>query len=625
MRRYANGLLALCRRRAFWNAMLLLAVLLAIGTIVPLRHDSNIRSEYLLTLALHDAFLRGRHFGSELAFPFGPWGFFVSGVHPGTLALSLLLRVIIVLAAVVVLQRRIAKEAGTAASVLAIVLLSLVVHICWADTLLCFVPLLLLFEGFERADDERAWSPLYLLVVAAALLGLAKFSFMTSAVVAVSAVSADELRRRTVPWTAVTFASATALLWLAAGQRAADFLPFLRDSVELSSGYGEAMGLASRLYAPSTFVPFLISACAFVVLAAMIELRRHVRRGLLFSAALFAALLVLFKSGFVRADFFHIAPACGALLLLQLWYSAVRLRTTRRFEQLLLLIPILLSLHLVGVFAIGGFVSESVATVGDAAKSIARVVRWPSFRRDVADFHARFVSSEPMPPPPLRGAFVPRPAAFAFSDRFSYQPFPVFISYSVYTPALSQRNLAWLRSNLPQQVFFDLDPIDRHLPSLEDGELWPVFLARYAATGSVGKHLVLTKRAADAGEPPRTMTTIRARLGQKVTLPPQTGAARFARVHINLTTRGKLARILYKTPPLTIRVGLEDGSEKQYRFIRGMGESEFLLSPLITNRQAFADLVNGQAVNTRVSWMKIEPERAGAYESDLGIDLLDQR
>ncbi|HEX6160883.1 MAG TPA: hypothetical protein VF111_12000, partial [Thermoanaerobaculia bacterium] len=318
---------ALAQRGVLWTALLPLVMLLAAGTIVPIRLDTHLTTEYWLMAALHEAFLRGARFGSEVVFTFGPWGFVLGGAHPRTIDLMFFLRTAIAVIGLLSLWRTIEPRSGRRwLAVAVIAALAVVVDLCWSDAYFLFLPLLILFEGFERAD-RKSWSSLYFaLVVAGTLLGLAKFSIFVMVAVAVAAVAVDELRRRSFPSTAAIHAGSLAAFWMLARQRPADFPAFLRSSLEIASGYGEAMGRNDTLYSPGSFAPFLVSVLAFTVLLAAVELRRSLLRGLLLLGGWGALLLLLFKSAFVRADHFHIAPAAGALLLIQITYLTMRLR-----------------------------------------------------------------------------------------------------------------------------------------------------------------------------------------------------------------------------------------------------------------------------------------------------------
>jgi hypothetical protein len=617
-------------------ALVPFSFLLAIGAIVPTRHDFNVITEYSFVMALHEAFVRGLNYGSDVAITFGPWGFLLGAFHPETLVLAVLARLAFALLAGVALWKRVAAQAGTVAAALMIAALAFIVHICWSDAFFYFLPILILFEGFEpgsarrnnsamtRGDRGTTRSPLFLpLVGAGALLSLTKFSFLTMMIVVVTVLSLDEVRRRRFPWSAVVYAGALASFWVLARQRAADLLPFLRDGLELSMCNGEAGGMASPLYEPRTFLPFVAAAILFTIVLVTTELRTGVARGLLFASGWLGTLLIVFKAGFVRADFFHVAPATGALLLAQLLYLAVRSGVRPRWIRAASMIPILLSTWALHALVDRGFVSDAIDTVTDSTTAVVRMLAWPSFRQEVAAVHGAFLASQPPPPRALRGDSVPGPAPLIFHPRFTWEPRPVFQSYCVCTRELGARNLRWLRTAQPPTIVFNISPIDRQFPPLQDGALWPEYLAHYAVDGQLGSHLLLTRRSGPPAGLLRPARTVRAQLGQQVTLPTSTQALRFARIRVSLSARGTILRTFYKTPPLFLRVRLDDGSEKRYRFIRGMAENPFLISPLVDDRDAFASLMQRGANLRSVTSFMIESDDPRAYVPEYEIELSD--
>jgi dolichol-phosphate mannosyltransferase len=612
---------ALVQRSVLWTVLLPVAMLLAIGATVPIRLDFHMATEYWLVVALHEAFLRGLHFGSDLVFTFGPWGFLLNGFHPRTIDLMFFLRTAIVVIGLLTLWKAIEKRSGRRSfAVGTTALLAVAAYVCWSDTYLLFIPLLILLEGFERADGKSS-TLYYLLIVAGTLLGLAKFSMMVMVTAAVAAVAVDEIRRRSFPWSATVHAVAVATFWLIARQRLADFLPFVRSSLELASGYGEAMGVNDVLYSARSFRPFLLSALSFTVILAVIELRRSFFRGVLLLGGWSALLLLLFKSAFVRADHFHIAPASGVLLLTQVTYLTMRVRRERVICWLLI-IPIAFSVYLVELFGDRSIVRDVSGALRASSRNVVRLVCWPSFREEMYRIHRDALATTATPPLPMRADIYPAPFGIILRPGFTWQPRPAYVSYAVYTPRLARLNASWLEKNGPPYVLFDIETIDHQLPSLQDGASWALLLSHYDLKGEAGKHLILQRRATPASAGLTLTMTRRARFGEKVLLPAQD--LTFARITIDLTERGKLESVLYRTPALRIRVGLADGTEKKFRFIRRMAESEFLLSPLVEKRSDFAALYSGK--NERVvKWIVIELQQPGAsaaYETTYRIEIL---
>jgi hypothetical protein len=600
------------------------AIVLAAGTIVTVRIFTNMQTEYWMAVELHEAFLRGSQFGSDVVFTYGPWALVTGGAfHPRTAGVMFLLRTAIAFIGLLVLWQRVAssslhRQVATAM----VVLLTVVVWTCWSDTFFHFVPLLILLEGFERAGSDRKSSLYYGLIAAGALLALAKFSMLAEVWLAVTAVSLDEVRRRSPPWSAIALAAGTAVFWLVAGQELTGFLPFLRNSAELAAGYGEAMSRDNVYYTPLTLRPFLVSAAIFTIVLAAIELKRKFGAAVLMLGGWVGLLLLLFKGAFVRADSLHIPPACGALLLFQVTYLTTRYRQWPRISAILL-IPIVISAQLVSVFFDENIVKDSLSSYRASAHTIAGLAGWPKLKNELTEVHDRAIAQSPVLQAPMKATLYPAPSGLIERRDFIEQSRPVFISYAVYTRRLEQLNARWLATTLPPNVLFTIDSIDQRYPSLEDGASWPVLLTRYAVSGRLGLHAILTRRVHSAAPKLVRLARIDGRLAKRVTLPAQGRDLIFARLAIDLTLKGRLETLLYKPPPLRIRVGLDDGRTKSYRLIRGMADSEFLLSPLVADTTAFVSLLEGSASPPRVLWLEADaPESSGSYRPEIRMELL---
>jgi hypothetical protein len=80
-----------------------------------------------------------------------------------------------------------------------------------------------------------------------------------------------------------------------------------------------------------------------------------------------------------------------------------------------------------------------------------------------------------------------------------------------------------------------------------------------------------------------------AELGEEVSVPQANGPV-FVEVRAKLSGVGKLISLLYKVPPLWIRVTAQDGKQSAYRVNANMMETGFFLSPLVTTNDDFVRL-----------------------------------
>ena len=181
--------------------------------------------------------------------------------------------------------------------------------------------------------------------------------------------------------------------------------------------------------------------------------------------------------------------------------------------------------------------------------------------------------------------------AYLLTSGNVWSPRPVFQSYAAYTPELAELNKAHLLgAAAPAHIVFKMLPIDNRLPALEDGTSWPVLLSQYTLNTKHNDFLFLDRKEnchfVDAMTPIMQQNIS---LRRWVSL-PITNHLLYTQIEIHPSLMGKILGLLYKTPPLTITIKLANGSERTYRFIAGMAESGFILSPFVENTDDFAKL-----------------------------------
>ena len=208
----------------------------------------------------------------------------------------------------------------------------------------------------------------------------------------------------------------------------------------------------------------------------------------------------------------------------------------------------------------------------------------------------------------------------------AWLPRPNFQSYGAYTPALVMANKAHLLSEAaPDNIFFRVEPIDRRLPSLDDGASWPVLLARYSFDRLLPNNVALLRKrehapvATDAAAAPAPPEWEIHSLGEAVDVPRPESPV-FVKIAIKPTLLGRILTFLFKPAHLWLHVRLADGEERRFRFIAGMGETGFFLSPLIETTEEFsllyADWAQPLAAKT-VAWFSLSTGEGGGKRQRL--------
>jgi hypothetical protein len=233
-------------------------------------------------------------------------------------------------------------------------------------------------------------------------------------------------------------------------------------------------------------------------------------------------------------------------------------------------------------------------------------------------FRAEEAIRHSYPIPALSGAvdIYDTEQSFLIASKNVWNPRPVIQSYSAYTPYLAMLNEQHLRdAGAPDWVLFDIQTIDRRLPSLDDGMSWPALLDNYTLISYDGKFVLMRKNSKVRQDSVYDTVSDRAyKTGSMVALPDADGLL-FAEVELNPTLAGKVLLALFNPPQLRIVVGLANGSTRVYRVVSDMMRTEFLLSPLVSNTDDFASLISGRESlqrENRVQTITIEPSYGGS-------------
>ena len=480
------------------------------------------------------------------------------------------------------------------------------------DAFVYALVLALLLLDLARAPKDRAAAATVL--SGAALLGaiaVAKTSFGVAALgVFILADVRAVLARRRVPALLPACLAGALACFLGHGQSLVDLPAYLDLQGQQASGYGEAMYLASD---GVELGAFLLGAAALVAVSG---LGGSPGRGGRVAAALGTAFLSLvgLKAGFVRADThtqiaWSLLGQGGIIVAVGLVLPRSRLGAaalgTGALAVLWVAGPLFLLVatgrdaslaHLPDVYTgMRGQLAAELDAVGRFARSPSAFAA--RARSDKAAAWAAAAAARPMPPLSGTVDMLPSEQSAVLANGLDYRPRPSFQEYPTYTAGLIAANAAFYAGpNAPDWVIFGMGELDDRYPAATEGALWPELLRRYEPRTRVGPWVALRRRAdplADPLSPPVAVETV---LGRPAAL-PFTGPV-FARMTVRPTPLGRVAAVLFRPPALTLRVTLANGDRQDYRFVPAMAAGGFLLSPLLTDADGFADLALGHAEDT---------------------------
>jgi hypothetical protein len=555
----------------------------------------------------------GLQFGRDIAFTYGPLGIFsVSAFSPAMAWPRMIFEVLLscgVAAGLCLLAWRMTLR-WRVALLATFVLVSAPIHWGGDDLLvelgLLFWGLLCWLESGRRLKIFAAC-----LVSLAAVCALIKFTLLIIASMTIAVLVGDLIlrgRRKLAVTVAAGFVLAFLLGWTCAGQKLPGLVPFLHNSLAISSGYNQAMGFEDFGWGGGLLVVLAaLAAVATRVMATPLPDAEYprLRRGVLL-AWLTGLLFLEWKYGFVRADWDHTACFLGFVPVAALAAAALpaQVGPAKWWREAFAPACLVLALILVQSAAPNFFLKVCERTPDRVYRNIASLLRPFAYEQEKSDTYRKEQAGSQLPKSRgLIGAGTAdvfgQPQMFAVFNGLNYQPRPVFQSYSAYTRQLMELNERFYSSsNSPEFVLFNLTPIDQRFPPLEDALVLRDLLFNYEPAAEEGDFLVLRRRQT---APPR-MTLIGegdVSAGDAIRPGKYGDGTLWMEIRLQPTLPGVLRQTFYKPPE--VRLGVWSAGEtspgRGYHAPACMLAAGFVASPLVL---ANSDVLHFHDVKTVV-------------------------
>lgn len=560
-------------------------------------------------LALNYAIAKDWQFGKDIVFTFGPYAPVYTGLYGPEVFWRKVAGSFIVVLAISLSMFALLKDQPRSAMKAAVWLMALGL-VCFTGPRDWFAVLpLLIYLSLDRPKDNSYFQLANTAagIAALCLISLIKGTLFLSSIGALALLFFSSLppKRKISIW--LGYVLGVAVLWFLAGQRLENLVPFFSSWIAIMSGYGEAMSNQANVSEVFSYV--------FIALATCWVFFKRQPTNVPSLLVLAVTLYVGFKAGYTRHDSLHTLMA-GAILLLCV--GLVFILTESK-----------------------GVIATFVATVFFYGYMVTNY--FPDYfskyfpLRTPAAYHftpySATTSLEATADYLKYGTFVlqdkyiaaldeirqknPVVSVAGDADIYSYRqdlliangvtwnPRPVFQSFAAYNERLAELNARHLDGNAPQNILFGLEPIDGRLPALEDGNSWPLILANYRPVGEVGPYLHYVRNASGPSPAKRLLKSVEFQLGDEVEI-PDAGLPVWAEVEIQPSLLGRIVNVAYKLPQLRIALKLAaaDHAVRDYRYIRNIGASGFLISPVVETTSDFRAL--------RLSTSSMQEKRANS-------------
>lgn len=579
-----------------------LVLVLLVGTFPCTYYLMGTGLENSWRYGLNAAAAEGLVFGRDVGFTYGPLVYLMSPLDLGrNYAAAMLLRAVlhILFALALVLLARspggVAVFAASCAGYLLAVFAGLADEYHW-------VVLLCLWLAIALRNGRLALPVVVLGAFGAVACLLMKFSMGLAAGAAVALFVLIALLRepargvRLLAAAALGLAASLLILVPVVFRSPGPFATWLRWSVELSSGYSVAM---SRTGWMDARVLGLAALLAYAVITFLLAKRKSGAGDLLLVSA--GAVLLAFKHGFTRQDPEHFMMYFSFLLaLLALAWLFVRDRSDGFALALAFAVVLAATLHLKSTYGAGDNFRLRAPEPGRYGPANLAFLRHPGRARAERQARSRELLAPDVLPRELVGEIeangwtvdaVTWETSLVAANGLAWKPSPLMHFYAYFTPRLDGWAAAHYDRAGADVLLVRPDTIDRRYALWDTPRTWRAILRNYRYHAVVPEQglTVLVRRSEPLQEEWREAGSAEAGRDEWVEVPPS-GKPLWAEVDLRLSPRGRIAKALFRIPPVDLRVDYEDGRRATYRVIPDLMRNGLLVG-CIPDPAAFSEFL----------------------------------
>ncbi len=595
--------------------------LLALLALFPWPYqDPDIKIDYSWSLVLQHVHGSDLVFGRDLMLNYGAWGFAFFGSLPETRAVTMLCWVLLsqlmVLGIVGATRAHSRRFLGLTSAWIALLVLSIPLP---DVRVLSFAPILYALGAFD-ADRKHMLVGEIGIGTALGWVVTMKFSSFVIAIPVLVAHTYDQwVLRRRISLVIPLFIGALLAAMIAAGQPITALGDWVESSMQNVIGYGTAGVAADRFHEKHPIALFVAGAAALGFAMTIYLFRTRRWHSIVPLTALALIFGVLLKAGYMRYDMGHQINAPLVFLVFVLVLTPGMVAKGRRPEQMLFAVSLLIAIY-----------SANLVMNIDRRRDLPTVFTEQSWHvkaglrnfvereRGVREFHENKMERIRKKYPLARGIEEPVDIysymqSVVYAHGLEYAPRPAFQSYFAWTRFLATANEQHLRrSDAARSILFAIEPIDGRFPTFADSLSYPTLLELYEPWDVTDDFLLLRRRGVPLQVRLEPFAVIDGRIGETVEL-PASDRPLWATIHVDLSTAGRLMRLMLRPPEIRLLANVGDGVE-DYRFIPDYGEMGFLISPVVRDHYDLGRIFVGDRLEERA--LRSFRLTTGSTESD---------
>jgi len=550
---------------------------------------------------LNMAFTRGMQFGKDIVFTFGPLGFlfmpsFCDINHWVIVYLcGLLVHFVLVLLVFLLLSKitnsKLDFILGSASLLLILPFLRI------DERLIPIALLLLAFAMTPQVSLKRSWL-IAAMSLCLALTSSIKFSATISSVGIISAAALIFTYRRqflNLGIMVLSYLFACMGIWILTGQHIANLIPYLHNSIEIATGFNQAMMCSgpNRL-GPNLIVAGGIAGISFFYLLFAYGIITRKRGLVVFMLPFLVFAFMTFKFGFVRHDTTHFYVFFSIMPFLFGWIYLAHKQDLPRLLRVLLLIACCAMTSF--IFTQNLSISQNVKSNLDALKLLTH---GSSYRQGLTEKYKLDLKKQYNLSAALAASIgkdridiIPWEINLLYAYDMNWSPRPIFQSYSAYTKALDLLNAGYYENSAPDMLLYTVKTIDHRYAVFDEPATFREILKNYKPVSADSEFILLRKNVKSASFRRRTISVIETDIGKAIQI-PKTNGYLFANIRIENSLLGKAAAIAYRGEQMHV-VLVTDKGQFVYRFVPSTAQNGIFLSSHISDNQDLLNVFNGR-------------------------------
>ena len=386
-------------------------------------------------------------------------------------------------------------------------------------------------------------------------------------------------------------------------------LDYLRNSLEISSGYSSAMSIVGSHW----ILGLAVSELAFISIALVFVAREG---NLNFALAMLLILALAFKHGFVRQDGHIMAFAWCTPLIISLCMLKV---SSVRVKDFLLLLHIYV-LFLLLVFHIPSQVNTSSIyqcfSPSRIFSHLSYVFSPSTLQSNLQASSANSLALSKLPETVTnlvrskKVDIIPWEISLVPANHLNWKPRPIFQSYLTYTTYLDKINFESLSTEPRDYIFYQFLSIDDRHPFFDEPKTFFYVSCNYQLSSStpdfinlridplfpsaISKHIVLEKHKFNLCSPSSLSRTVIINWNTSQFIETNDGSITRAAIKFKYSTFGKIYKALFRSPPVMMQVTYADGFKRTYRIIPENSENGIIISHLPKDDNEAISFFRGQ-------------------------------